>query len=109
MFPRSFQGAEEDCARAIAIDPSYVKSYARRATARRSLGRLREAAEGTALIRCICGCVVERDPDILNLMQTWSKRSNWNLEIRNLLNSCAQFEPNWDNQWCSLSLSLSLS
>ncbi len=38
-----FAAAEIDCSTAISIDPTYVKAYARRASARLSLSKLQDA------------------------------------------------------------------
>lgn len=41
--------AEEDCSKAISLDSTYTKAFARRATARVALGKLEEAKQGAAL------------------------------------------------------------
>lgn len=43
---RRYQEAEEDCSRAICLDDSYSKAFARRGTARAALGKLQEAKQG---------------------------------------------------------------
>lgn len=46
---RRYQEAEEDCSRAICLDDSYSKAFARRGTARAALGKLQEAKQGLLL------------------------------------------------------------
>lgn len=43
---RRFKEAEEDCTKAISLDSTYSKAFARRATARVALGKLQEAEQG---------------------------------------------------------------
>lgn len=51
-----FQEAEDDCTEALNLDDRYIKAYSRRATARKELGKAKEALEGTKLITSIaCG------------------------------------------------------
>lgn len=45
MCLRRFSEAEQDCSAALALDATYAKAFARRATARAALGRVREAKE----------------------------------------------------------------
>lgn len=45
-LPR-YKEAEEDCSKAIALDGTYSKAFARRGTARAALGLLKQAKEGT--------------------------------------------------------------
>lgn len=45
-----FQKAEEDCTKAIFLDPTYCKAFARRATARVALGNLKGAKQGAARV-----------------------------------------------------------
>lgn len=45
-FVFRFSEAEQDCSAALALDASYAKAFARRATARAALGRIRDAKEG---------------------------------------------------------------
>ncbi|XP_028791409.1 RNA polymerase II-associated protein 3 isoform X3 [Neltuma alba] len=42
---RRFQQAEDDCTEALNLDDRYIKAYSRRATARKELGKLKEAME----------------------------------------------------------------
>ncbi|KAK4273393.1 hypothetical protein QN277_021806 [Acacia crassicarpa] len=42
---RRFQQAEDDCKEALNLDDRYIKAYSRRATARKELGKLKEAME----------------------------------------------------------------
>uniref|UniRef100_A0A8C7ILF3 RNA polymerase II-associated protein 3 n=1 Tax=Oncorhynchus kisutch TaxID=8019 RepID=A0A8C7ILF3_ONCKI len=42
-----YKEAEEDCSKAIALDGTYSKAFARRGTARAALGLLKQAIEGT--------------------------------------------------------------
>ncbi|XP_078159277.1 tetratricopeptide repeat (TPR)-like superfamily protein isoform X4 [Carex rostrata] len=42
---RRFEEAETDCTEALNLDDRYVKAYSRRATARKELGKLKEAME----------------------------------------------------------------
>lgn len=44
-----YKEAEEDCSRAICLDDSYSKAFARRGTARAALGKLQEAKQGLLL------------------------------------------------------------
>lgn len=44
-----YKEAEEDCSRAIRLDDSYSKAFARRGTARAALGNLPEARRGLLL------------------------------------------------------------
>lgn len=48
-----FQKAEKDCTKAIFLDSTYCKAFARRATARVALGKLKGAKQGAALITSI--------------------------------------------------------
>lgn len=41
-----YKDAEEDCTKAISLDSTYSKAFARRATARVALGKLEEAKQG---------------------------------------------------------------
>lgn len=41
-----YKEAEEDCTKAVLLDSSYSKAYARRGTARAALGRLKESMQG---------------------------------------------------------------
>lgn len=41
-----FQEAEDDCTEALNLDDRYIKAYSRRATARKELGKYKEATEG---------------------------------------------------------------
>lgn len=41
-----FQEAEDDCTEALNLDDRYIKAYSRRATARKELGKAKEALEG---------------------------------------------------------------
>ncbi len=41
-----YKEAEEDCTKAISLDNTYSKAFARRATARVALGKLQEAKQG---------------------------------------------------------------
>lgn len=43
-----YKEAEEDCTKAISLDSTYSKAFARRATARVTLGKLEEAKQGAA-------------------------------------------------------------
>lgn len=43
-----YQEAEEDCTKAIFLDSTYSKAFARRATARVALGKTQEAKQGAA-------------------------------------------------------------
>jgi hypothetical protein len=43
-----FKDAEIDCTEALNLDDRYVKAYSRRATARKELGKLKEAMEGAS-------------------------------------------------------------
>ncbi|TNN43310.1 RNA polymerase II-associated protein 3 [Liparis tanakae] len=45
LFGCRNEEAEEDCSRAVALDGSYAKAFARRATARVALGKLEEAKQ----------------------------------------------------------------
>lgn len=45
-----FDEAEQDCGAALALDDTYSKALARRATARAALGRMREAIEGLMIL-----------------------------------------------------------
>lgn len=45
---RRYQEAEEDCTKAIYLDRTYSKAFARRATARVALGKLEEAKQGAS-------------------------------------------------------------
>lgn len=42
---RRFKEAEDDCTEALNLDDRYIKAYSRRATARKELGKLRDALE----------------------------------------------------------------
>ncbi|XP_050940603.1 uncharacterized protein LOC103494093 isoform X6 [Cucumis melo] len=42
---RRFQEAEDDCTEALNLDDRYIKAYSRRATARKELGKAKEALE----------------------------------------------------------------
>lgn len=44
-----YEEAEEDCSRAIRLDASYSKAFARRGSARAALGKLQEAKQGLLL------------------------------------------------------------
>uniref|UniRef100_A0A672SMN6 RNA polymerase II-associated protein 3 n=1 Tax=Sinocyclocheilus grahami TaxID=75366 RepID=A0A672SMN6_SINGR len=48
-----FSDAEQDCSTALALDASYAKAFARRATARAARGRTREAKEGPPSIASV--------------------------------------------------------
>lgn len=41
-----FKEAEEDCTEALNLDDRYIKAYSRRITARKELGKLKEAMDG---------------------------------------------------------------
>ena len=41
-----FREAEDDCTEALNLDDRYIKAYSRRATARKELGKFKEATEG---------------------------------------------------------------
>lgn len=41
-----YEEAEKDCTRAVLLDSSYSKAYARRGTARAALGKFKEAIQG---------------------------------------------------------------
>jgi hypothetical protein len=41
-----FKEAEDDCTEALNLDDRYIKAYSRRITARKELGKLKEAMEG---------------------------------------------------------------
>jgi hypothetical protein len=41
-----FEEAENDCTDALNLDDRYVKAYSRRITARKGLGKLKEAMDG---------------------------------------------------------------
>ena len=41
-----FEEAENDCTEALDLDDRYVKAYSRRITARKGLGKLKEAMDG---------------------------------------------------------------
>ena len=41
-----FEAAENDCTEALNLDDRYVKAYSRRITARKGLGKLKEAMDG---------------------------------------------------------------
>lgn len=45
-----FKEAEKDCTKAIFVDSTYSKAFARRATARVALGKLQAAKQGAAQI-----------------------------------------------------------
>mgnify|MGYP001793689613 CR=1 FL=1 len=45
MLTRRFGAAENDCTDAIALDPTYVKAYIRRGTARQKLKKLQGALD----------------------------------------------------------------
>lgn len=47
-LPGRYQEAEHDCSRAIALDSSYSKAFARRGTARAAMRKLKEAKEGAS-------------------------------------------------------------
>lgn len=47
-----YEEAEEDCSRAVRLDDSYSKAFARRGTARAALGKLEEAKRGLLLNCC---------------------------------------------------------
>lgn len=46
-----FDEAEQDCSAALALDVTYSKAFARRATARAALGKMREAIEGLLILQ----------------------------------------------------------
>lgn len=41
-----FKEAEDDCTEALNLDDRYIKAYSRRITARKELGKLKEAMDG---------------------------------------------------------------
>jgi hypothetical protein len=41
-----FKEAEDDCTEALDLDDRYIKAYSRRITARKELGKLKEAMDG---------------------------------------------------------------
>lgn len=45
-----FRQAEDDCTEALNLDDRYIKAYSRRATARKELGKLKEAMEGMSKV-----------------------------------------------------------
>lgn len=57
-----YKEAEEDCSRAICLDDSYSKAFARRGTARAALGKLQEAKQGLLLISAAWGILIKFVP-----------------------------------------------
>jgi hypothetical protein len=45
-----FKEAEDDCTEALNLDDRYIKAYSRRITARKELGKLKEAMDGIHMI-----------------------------------------------------------
>lgn len=40
-----YQAAEDDCTRTLELDSTFIKAWQRRGTARKAMGRFREAVE----------------------------------------------------------------
>jgi hypothetical protein len=49
-----FEEAENDCTEALNLDDRYVKAYSRRITARKGLGKLKEAMDGIMCFNPSC-------------------------------------------------------
>jgi hypothetical protein len=49
-----FEEAENDCTEALNLDDRYVKAYSRRITARKGLGKLKEAMDGNIRFNSPC-------------------------------------------------------
>ena len=49
-----FEEAENDCTEALNLDDRYVKAYSRRITARKGLGKLKEAMDGIMCFNTSC-------------------------------------------------------
>lgn len=45
-----FEKAEDDCTEALNLDDRYIKAYSRRITARKELGKLKEAMDGIHVV-----------------------------------------------------------
>jgi hypothetical protein len=48
-----FKEAEGDCTEALDLDDRYIKAYSRRITARKELGKLKEAMDGIHVVTLI--------------------------------------------------------
>jgi RNA polymerase II-associated protein 3 len=51
-----FKEAEDDCTEALDLDDRYIKAYSRRITARKELGKLKEAMDGIQSSRPSFSC-----------------------------------------------------
>ncbi|GJN36159.1 hypothetical protein PR202_gb24999 [Eleusine coracana subsp. coracana] len=76
-----FKEAEDDCTEALDLDDRYIKVYSRRITARKELGKLKEAMDDCTLICTDAEFAISLDPNNPGLRKQYSEIKALHMEI----------------------------